>query len=164
MIVVSDSSPLIILAKINCFDLLNRLFPRVYITSEVHSEVVIAGGGLPGATEVSRADWIEVHPLRDRTNRESERRRRGLGPGEMSTIILAKKLAADVVLLDDYRARTAASEEGLRVLGTVGLLEAFQDSGHLDDLRAAFSALARNAFIDLRLLNRRLRHRGLPSL
>lgn len=164
MIVVSDSSPLIILAKISCFDLLNRLFPHVYISSDVHAEVVIAGGGLPGATEVSRADWIEVRPLGDRSNLESERRRRGLGPGEMSTIILAKELAADVVLLDDYKARTAASEEGLRVLGTVGLLEAFQNYGYLDDLRAAFSDLARNAFIDRRLLNRRLRRRGLPPL
>ena len=30
MTVVADSSPLVILAKLGCFDLLNRLFPRLY--------------------------------------------------------------------------------------------------------------------------------------
>jgi predicted nucleic acid-binding protein len=43
--VVADSSPLVILTKLNCFDLLNRLFPRLYISAEVHDEVVIAGAG-----------------------------------------------------------------------------------------------------------------------
>jgi len=52
--VVADSSPLIILTKLGCFDLLNRLFPRVYISAEVHHEVVIAGAGLTGALEVKR--------------------------------------------------------------------------------------------------------------
>ena len=46
MTVVADSSPLVILAKLGCFDLLNRLFPRLYISSEVHHEVVVAGVGL----------------------------------------------------------------------------------------------------------------------
>jgi predicted nucleic acid-binding protein len=45
--VVADSSPLIFLAKLGCFGLLNRLFPRLYISPEVHYEIVIAGAGLP---------------------------------------------------------------------------------------------------------------------
>jgi len=58
--VVEDSSPLVILTKLGCFELLNRLFPRVHISPEVHNEVVISGAGLPGALEVSKAEWIEV--------------------------------------------------------------------------------------------------------
>jgi len=54
---VADSSPLVILAKLGCFDLLNRVFPRLYISAEVHYEVVVAGAGLPGASEVSKAEW-----------------------------------------------------------------------------------------------------------
>ena len=50
MTVVADSSPLIILTKLGCFDLLHQLFPRVYISPEVQYEVVIAGAGLPGAS------------------------------------------------------------------------------------------------------------------
>jgi predicted nucleic acid-binding protein len=60
---VADSSPLVILTKLGCFDLLNQLFPRIYISPEVHYEVVIAGAGLPGASEVSKAEWIlDYHP------------------------------------------------------------------------------------------------------
>ena len=40
MIVVSDSSPLVILAKLNHFDLLRTLFSQVYISAEVRHEVV----------------------------------------------------------------------------------------------------------------------------
>jgi predicted nucleic acid-binding protein len=57
--VVADSSPLVILTKLGRFDLLNRLFPRVYISAEVHSGVFIAGAGLPGSSEVSKAEWTE---------------------------------------------------------------------------------------------------------
>ena len=51
MTVVADSSPLVILAKLGCFDLLKRLFPRLYISREVHYEVVVSGAGL---TDVGR--------------------------------------------------------------------------------------------------------------
>src|SRR5664280_2707138 len=64
--IVADSSPLIILAKLGCFDLLHKLYPRIYISAEVHHEVVVAGAGLPGASEVANATWIQMKPLQDR--------------------------------------------------------------------------------------------------
>ncbi|HUJ40233.1 MAG TPA: hypothetical protein VLW54_06785 [Candidatus Acidoferrales bacterium] len=125
MTVVADSSPLVILSKLDCFELLPRLFPRVSISEQVHQEVVIAGAGLPGAAEVTRAEWIEVRAIRDVAGLVAAQRASGLGPGEMSTILLAKELGANPVLLDDYRARNLAKQEGLEILGSVGLLEAF---------------------------------------
>jgi hypothetical protein len=35
------------MAKLGRFALLNRLFPNLYITSEAHQEVVVAGAGVP---------------------------------------------------------------------------------------------------------------------
>ena len=110
MTVVSDSSPLVILTKLGCFDLLNRLFPHLYISAEGHDEVVVAGAGLPGASEVSKAEWIEVKALQNAAGLYSAQRKYGLGPGEMSSILLAKELGANPVLLDDYRARKLASQ------------------------------------------------------
>ena len=63
MTAVADSSPLVILAKLGCLDFLNRVFPRVYISNGVHYEVAIAG--LPGASEVSKAEWIEVKSIQN---------------------------------------------------------------------------------------------------
>ncbi len=65
MTVVSDSSPLITLARIGCLDLLTKLYGTVYVPSEVYREVAIDGAGLPGAAQVARAVWIEVIPVRN---------------------------------------------------------------------------------------------------
>jgi predicted nucleic acid-binding protein len=161
---VADSSPLVILAKLACFDLLHRVFPRLYISSEVHREVVVSGAGLPGAREVESAEWVEVKELRNRAELQAIQERRGLGAGEVSTILLARELRADTVLLDDYKARTLARAEGLQVRGSLGLLETFYRRGDLTDLRAAFGQLLAYGYIDRRLLDIRLRALGLPPL
>jgi len=83
----------------------------------------------------------------------------------MSTILLAKELSANPVLLDDYRARKLAKAESLEILGTVGLLETFYLRRFLTDLRSVFQQLlVHNVYIDQRLLDRRLRSLGLPPL
>ena len=92
MTVVADSSPLVILAKLGCFDLLNRLFPRLYISSEVHHEVVVSGAGLPGASEVAKAEWIEVKQLQNRADLLPAQEKYALGVGELSTILLGKEI------------------------------------------------------------------------
>jgi uncharacterized protein len=163
--VVSDSSPLVILTKLGYFDLLNRLFSRVYISAEVHDEVVVVGTGLPGAAEVSNAKWIEVKQLQNPASLLAAQQKQALGLGEISTILLGKELGANPVLLDDYKARMLAKAEGLQILGSVGLLEAFYTRGYLTDLRACFRQLiTQNVYIDQRLLDRRLRALGLPLL
>jgi len=87
--VVADSSPLIILAKLSCFDLLNRLFPLLCISEEVYNEVVVSGAGLPGASEVAGAKWIEVKQLQDRAVLLAAQQQHALGVGELSTILVA---------------------------------------------------------------------------
>lgn len=164
MTVVADSSPLVILAKIGSFDLLNRLFPRLYISAEVHSEVVVLGVGLPGSSEVAKAEWIEVKQLQNQAALSAAREKHALGTGELSTILLAKEIRATEVLLDDYNARKLARAEGIQVRGTVGLLETSYLRGHLADLRAAFRQLLTHSYIDRRLLDLRLRALGLPPL
>ena len=165
MSAVADSSPLVILAKLGCFDLLGRLFARVYIPTEVHEEVVVAGAGLPGAMEVSKAEWIEIRAVRYPGDVLTLQRKYGLGLGEISAILLAKEAGANCVLLDDYRARKLANAENLKVLGSVGLLEAFHRRGYLPDLRGKFRELVKhNVYIDQRLLDRRLKALGLPTL
>ena len=49
MIVVSDSSPLITLARAQHLELLREFYGQVAIPREVQEEVTVAGAGLPGA-------------------------------------------------------------------------------------------------------------------
>jgi predicted nucleic acid-binding protein len=119
----------------------------------------------PGASEVSKAEWIEVKAVQNPAGLYSAQRKYGLGPGEMSTILLAKELGANPVLLDDYRARKLARAEGLEILGSVGLLETFYLRHYLTDLRTVFRQLqTHNVYIDQRLFDRRLRSLGLHPL
>lgn len=164
MTLVADSSPLVILAKLGCFDLLNRLFPRLYISREVHHEVVVSGAGLPGASGVAKAEWIEVKQLQNQADLMAAQEKYALGVGELSTILLGKEIQADALLLDDYNARKLARAEGFQVRGSVGLLETFYLGGHLTDLRAAFRQLLAHSYIEQRLLDLRLRALGLPPL
>lgn len=62
---------------------------------------------------MSKAEWVEVKSIQNPASLNVAQRKFGLGPGEMSTILLAKELGANPVLLDDYRARKVAKAEGL---------------------------------------------------
>lgn len=164
MIVVADSSPLIILAKLGYFKLLHTIYTRVYISPEVHHEVVITGAGLPGAAEVSQTHWVEVRPLQDPVELVAAQKKFSLGIGELGTILLGKELHADAVLLDDSQARKLARTEKLEVRGSMGLLETLYLKGQVADLRVAFQQLLLHAYIDRGLLNDRLRSLDLPPL
>jgi predicted nucleic acid-binding protein len=165
VIVIADSSPLIILAKVGCFDFLETLYPRVYISPEVYGEVVYSGAGLPGASEVAKSAWIEVKQLHNQTALSAAYHKSSLGLGELATIFLGKELRADELLLDDHSARVLAKAEGLQVRGSIGLLEAFFHRGLVRDLRSVFKQLlSHSVYIDRRLLNRRLQLFNLPPL
>jgi predicted nucleic acid-binding protein len=81
----------------------------------------------------------------------------GLGAGELSSVVLAKELSADLVLIDDRRARRYAREEGLPIIGCVGILEDLYEQGDLSDLRGAYRELIQHKTrIDLQTLQHSL--------
>jgi predicted nucleic acid-binding protein len=163
--IVADSSPLIALAKIDQFALLERLFGSILITSEVHSEVVIAGSGLPGAREASRAHWIQVQPVNNKADLVAAQRRFALDLGELSTFVLAREVNADLVLVDDLAARKLMLAAGLRIQGAVGILEACFARKYLLDLRQAYKRLLEaGVYLDRVFLNVRLKALNLPPL
>lgn len=141
MIVVSDATPLIALARIGQITLLHSLFGKVYVPQAVYDEVVTHAPHHPGADQVRQADWIEVRAPGDRS--KVTYLRIDLDLGEAEALVLAEELAADLVLVDEMKARLAAETLGLRFIGTVGLLLLAKRRGlvaqvlpMLDDLRA----------------------------
>lgn len=165
MIVVSDSSPLIALARIGRLNLLAELYGRILIPAEVHHEVTIAGRGFPGAEEVRRAGWIELAKPDHDADSALVQACEGLGAGERATILLAKTLPSDLVLLDEWKARRVAHRAGLSVLGCLGVLEAGARKGMISDLREVYLELLRQGIrFDLRLLQESLTRLGLPKL
>lgn len=157
MIVVSNSTPLITLAKVGHFDLLKQLFTEITISDEVWDEVVIKGAGQSGASETSQADWIKVSPIANPALIEEWKIAHGLGAGEVSTILLAKRLSAKLALIDERKARALAVREGLAVSGSVAILENGYRKKHVSDLREVYAQLlASGVWIDQRKLNQSL--------
>lgn len=165
MIVVSDSSPLIALAKIDSFPLLQRLYGSLVISSEVYAEVVVAGAGLAGAINTSTSAWIEVRQIKNSADLNAAKAQFGLGMGELSTMILAKEIHADLVILDDLAARKLAQKEGFKVQGCIAILEACYRKGFLPDLRHAYEQLLkRGVYLNRELLDFSLKSFGLLPL
>lgn len=75
----------------------------------------------------------------------------------MSAVVLAKELSADLVLIDESRARRYARQEGLATIGCVGILEDLYEQGNLSDLRGAYQQLIQhNTRVDVQTLQHSL--------
>lgn len=131
MIVVSDSSPLIALARIGRLDLLRLLFGTIVVPEAVWREIVNAGAGKSGADEVETAEWIQRRTVQQKNL--VALLQQDLGAGESEAIVLAQEINARFVLLDDRRGRLAAQRFGVRAVGLIGVLIEARKSGRLTD-------------------------------
>ncbi len=116
MIVVSDSSPLIALARVGYFHLLQSLFGEVLVPSEVWDEVVQADR--PEVTQIVSAEWVKVVAVPDDSYLLVLRTE--LDRGEAEAIALAADVGADLLLLDERYARKLAVSMGFEIIGVAG--------------------------------------------
>lgn len=152
MLVVADSSPLIVLLNIGHIDVLPTLFGQVIVPPEISAEL------RRSSRPQNVRDFVASHPswLVERTPAVVEPIP-ALHAGERAAISLARELSADLLLIDEVRGRQAAAERHLRFTGTVGVLE-LAASHRLLDLRDAFERVKQSDFwIAHDLLDERLR-------
>jgi len=129
VLVVSDATPLIYLARIGRIQLLKTLFQRIQIPKEVKVEVVDRGKEkkYPDAYVIEEAfneGWITVDKL-TRNNEEKAnilREATGIDLGEAEAILLTRQKAEETVLMDQADARTVARQFGLKPRGTLHLI------------------------------------------
>lgn len=121
MIVVSDTSPILSLALIGRLELLRDLYGTLLIPDAVRSEIVATGQS--GAREVAQVDWIITRP----TERDVVLKLllREVDRGEAEAIGLALQSGADVLLVDERKARQLAA---YLELGVAGLLDVLQEA------------------------------------
>lgn len=146
MIIVSNSGPLISLAKIDRFSLLNRLFKKIIIPEAVYTEVVEDGDRKPGQAETKEAlgKWIEKMKVSDYLAVQLLLPQ--LKRGETEAIVLAREIKCDLILLDDKCARDIAEVSGLAVKGTVGILLIAKEMGMIKDLKIVIDQLMEKGF------------------
>lgn len=146
MLVVSDTTPLNYLVLTGCQDVLGILFDRVVIPAAVLRE--LTAHGAPEAV----SNWAQSLPTWAEVRSSSAEPETELGAGEEEAISLASELHADIVLIDEQKARRKAMDHGLRVTGTIGVLILAAERGLLD-LDSALAKLQQtSAFISSALL------------
>ena len=138
MLLVADTSPLIVLAKLGRLDLLRVEYTRVVMPPSVYRKGVIVGRQFHADDAVAIQQAIAEGLLEVRAAQKPfSLGIPNLGAGEMECIELARELEADAVLMDDFNARRAAREtfarEGLdiAVRGTLGIIAGAVKSGQL---------------------------------
>lgn len=145
MIIVSNTTPLIGLASIQRFELLKHLFGELYIAQAVYDEAVVAGREVGGAKrEVSTANWIKTVRVKDRLAVEVLLDELDLGEAE--TIVLARELGADWVLMDEKKGRRKLTQMGLKKIGTAGILLKAKQVGLLPAVRPELEQLRQRGF------------------
>lgn len=117
--VISNSTPIIHLAKIGRLDLLQQFFGTIIVPQMVWKECTSPGKRRPEIENILTADWIQVVKINDRI---VTLLRHDLDHGEAEAIALAMERKASLILLDDSDAREKARLYHLPITGTVGLL------------------------------------------
>jgi uncharacterized protein len=153
--IVSNTSPLILYARIGRLELLQQLFDDVLVPPAVYQEVVLQGAGRPGAASVSNAVWIQRQALSD--YRVVQALMVELDRGEAEAITLAMELGGQTaILLDDQKGRRLADARGVEVIGSGGVLVRAKRRGLLpsvrpvlDELRAAGLRLSETAYREI---------------
>jgi predicted nucleic acid-binding protein len=142
MIVLCDTSPICYLILIGQIDLLPQLFQSVIIPVAVRNELLNEDAGN------SIHEWIQNPPtwLNIRTIPQPLLPLPNyLGAGEREAISLAVSLQADLVIIDDLDARTAAQQLNLPIIGTLGILYRAGITG-LIDFPSAIAQLQQTSF------------------
>jgi predicted nucleic acid-binding protein len=127
--VVSDASPLIVLAKAGLLDILPRLFSRVILPQAVIEEISAGPPGDPFKLALPGCSWITAVQLAPPISPLAVWQ---LGRGESEVIEYARLEKNLSVLIDDLSGRRAAQAVGLTVHGTVGVLGAAAANGYID--------------------------------
>lgn len=138
MIVVSNSSPLIALSCLDQLSILKHLFGSIYIPESVYHEVVVKNTmSLQKQRIVQALDTIVFVKQSNLTHRFT----RVLDAGEIGVLNLAKEIQANLVLLDDRKARNEAKEMGLRLAMTSAVLQWAAEQGLIASYHDAIHTL-----------------------
>ena len=139
MIVVSNTTPIITLASINRIDILKYFFEKIYIPQAVYDE--IKSKKAHGYKEIDDA-FFHVECIKDEFAQNILLN--DLDLGEAQTIVLAKELEADIVLIDETIGYNLAKSQELNVKRTLSFLMASKEKGYIDEVKPLLDEMIRN--------------------
>jgi len=146
MKIVSDTGPIIGLAKIGKIILLRNIADEVIIPPMVYKELFGKIG--PESNEIDQALNTFIMVKRDMAVEEAVKiELAGLGEGEKQAIGLASRLDNDVILLlDDRAGREVAARLNIFTTGLIGLLLVAKEKGFVESVGTLIIELRNNGY------------------
>lgn len=135
MIVVSDTSPLTALLTVGEAWLLPRLFTEVIIPETVQTELRRNHPQLP--------DWLQVATVQNLE--QVEKYSQLVDAGGAEAIELAQELHANRLLIDERKGRKLAAQEGVAVIGLLGVVLLAKRKSLIPSARTLIERLDREA-------------------
>jgi predicted nucleic acid-binding protein len=132
-IIISDTSCLIALSKINQLEILRNLYSQIIITKEVFTEF---GASIP--------DWILIFEVKN-VQQQAELEKR-IDKGEASSIALALELENTTLIIDEIKGRKIAQSLNINIIGTIGVILLAEKKGHIKDVFEVLFRLVNNGF------------------
>lgn len=120
MVVISDTSPLITLLKINRLDLLKKIFKEVEVPEAVYKELITKKYNKE-AKQIKEANFIKIKKV-DKKKTDSIIKEYSLDKGESEAIVLALNYKECLLIVDEIKARNIAIKIGLKIMGSIGIL------------------------------------------
>ncbi len=128
---VFNSSPWIFLSKLDLLKASLPLFDAVIVPVSVKSEVLEKGDAAADALSACLENGI-VTIAKTRNDRLTAAMNRRMGLGEVEAIAIALETQPDIVVLDDYAARTEAIRVGLPIRGTLAIIRQLMEMEKID--------------------------------
>jgi predicted nucleic acid-binding protein len=125
--IIGDSSALIALSVVDKLELLEKLYENLFVPEAVYDEVTQVGRAQSDKLKQFLQSRVKVVNLNIS--------KVGLGLGELEAITLYKELDADVLLIDDNRAKKYAVLNDVKVIGSLGVLMKAKEKGYIDKVK-----------------------------
>lgn len=140
--VVVNTTPLIALSHVGQLDILKKLYGEIIIPEAVYRELSVKKDSICKKAVDRALDWIQVDKIKNQMAKAMYKTQ--LHDGEVEVMILAKEIAADVVIIDDANAKKHAKYLGLPVTGTLGVLIKAKQNGYIDELKPVLQQMVEN--------------------
>ena len=132
--VISNSSPLINLAKVGQLVLVKKLYGKIVIPDAVYDEIIGKGKNKEGSGELIKLveeKVITVSSVKDKNLVKILQK--DIDAGESEVIALSFEINADLILLDESDARSMAEFYDINKTGFIGLLIKAQYEGLINN-------------------------------
>jgi len=145
---IGDTGAIISLATVNKLNLLVDYFDEIYIPVAVWNELnnYKNFADLHNVTSFFKNKVKEIHSFNDL--------KLLMDLGESEAVLLYKELNANVLIVDDQKARKIAESININCIGSLALLIKAKEDGKIENLRDIFIKLIENKrFFSTKLLN-----------